>query len=200
MSRWYDLIAVPSETQYCKVGLKKLGVREGERILEIGFGTGHGILELARLVGTTGEVRGIDISQGMLDITWARVKEAGLAERTELKRGDGAELPFESSCFDAVFICFTLELFDTPEIPVVLGECQRVLRSLGRIAVVAMSKKERVGLAVRLYEWLHEKLPNYVDCRPIYVRRALEHSGFQVAEVTEMSMWGLPVDIVLARI
>jgi demethylmenaquinone methyltransferase/2-methoxy-6-polyprenyl-1,4-benzoquinol methylase len=62
-----------------------------------------------------------------------------------------------------------------------------------------MSKKGEAGFAVRLYEWAHEKIPNYVDCRPIYVHEMLEDAGFQVIETIEMKMWGLPVDAVLAR-
>ncbi len=199
MSRWYDALAGMSEKKFRDLGLRKLDAQEGETILEIGFGTGHCIQALARSVGGSGKVYGIDLSEGMFNLTQTRVQKAGLSERVDLKLGDAAQLPFQSGFFDAVFTSFTLELFDTPEIPVVLQECGRVLREEGRICVVSMVKKEKDNLAVRLYEWAHVKLPNYVDCRPILLQDALEQAGFHLIELTEMAMWGLPVEIALAK-
>jgi hypothetical protein len=54
-------------------------------------------------------------------------------------------------------------------------------------------------LMLRLYEWAHERIPNYVDCRPIYAQQSLEETGFQVVEAVVQSMWGLPVEIIVAK-
>ena len=197
ISKWYDKLFSRFERKYREAGLQKLIAKEGEMILEIGFGTGHCILALSQSVGDSGKVYGIDISEGMCNIARSRIKKTRLSERVELDCGDATELPFEANFFDAIFMSFTLELFDTPEIPIVLHECQRVLRRGGRICIVAMSRKG-AGLLMRLYEWVHKKFTKYVDCRPIFVKKALEGVGFQIFDETEMSMWALPIEIVVA--
>jgi ubiquinone/menaquinone biosynthesis C-methylase UbiE len=197
LSRWYDLLASAGERKLVEAGLQMLTVQGGEVVLEIGCGTGHALLALARRVGNSGKTCGIDISQGMLSITRSRVGKAG--HGVKLVCGDGADPPFAANSFDAIFMSFTLELFDTLDIPIVLCGCKRILRSGGRICVVAMSRKGKTSLISRLYEWAHQRFPQYVDCRPILALEALEEAGFRLADAKVMSTWGLPVEIIVAR-
>lgn len=199
MSRWYDALASSSEWRYTRRGLAMLNAQRGERVLEIGFGTGNALLELGKSVGPTGVVAGIDISQGMLKVALRKLERAKIETQVMLECGDGAELPYDDNEFSAIFMSFTLELFDTPEIPQVLQGCYRVLSARGRLVVVAMVNRGKDNLAVRLYKWAHQKLPAYVDCRPIPLQPALNDAGFKLEEISEHSMWGLPVEIVLAR-
>ena len=196
MSRWYDRVAGNSEKKYRDIGLEKLAAQPGEHILEIGYGTGHCVQALATAVTPTGKVYGIDISEGMHDIAQERIEAAGLSGSVDLRVGDATALPFSPESFDGVFMSFTLELFDTPEIPQLLQQCHTVLRPGGRIAVVSLIKKP--SKAVSIYEWFHEKMPTAVDCRPIYAQTDLTAAGFTIQDIKAMSMWGLPVEIILA--
>ena len=198
LSRWYDLIAGSTEKKYRYLGLEALKARPGEKVLEIGFGTGHCLLALAKSVGPDGKVYGIDLSEGMYAIAQARLQSAGVAERVELQVDDAAGMPYGDELFDAVFMSFTLELFDTPEIPIVLESCKRVLRPGGRLALVTMVKGPKPNLAERIYERAHAKWPAAVDCRPILAQDALKQAGFQIRSLTAMMMWGLPLEIILA--
>ena len=95
----------------------------------------------------------------MSEIARARLARAGFFERAELTCGDATRFPYLDGVMDGVFMSFTLELFDTREMPVLLSECRPVLRAGGRIVVVGMSKDGEAGLALRLYEWAHQQFP-----------------------------------------
>jgi ubiquinone/menaquinone biosynthesis C-methylase UbiE len=196
ISQFYDLLSDCSEAPMRKAGLDLLKASDGEKVLEIGFGTGHMLAALARAVGPQGKTFGIDLSDKMLQLAKKHLTQLGLLDRCRLRCGDAALLPYSPDTMDAIFMSFTLELFDTPEIPDVLGQCMRVLQPGGRIVVVGMSKEGTREPLVRFYEWTHKHFPKFVDCRPIYVREALEEAGFQIKKALVRHMW-LPVEIVL---
>src|SRR5436190_6783051 len=78
ISRRYDIIADSSEHASRELGIRSLGLSPGQRVLEIGYGTGHGLVSLATAVGKTGQVHGVDISTGMTAVARARIESAGL--------------------------------------------------------------------------------------------------------------------------
>ena len=104
----------------------------GERILEIGPGTGYYTLDLATWVGPDGSLEILDIQQEMLDHTMDRVGERGLGNVTAA-RGDAQALPFDDASVDAVVL--TTVLGEIPDQDAALSEIARVLRPGGRLVV-----------------------------------------------------------------
>jgi ubiquinone/menaquinone biosynthesis C-methylase UbiE len=196
MSRWYDLFA-SSERKFTQIGLQLLGVKPGEHVLEIGSGTGHSLVTLVHQATESGLVAGVELSSGMIEVARKRMQDESPERSAKMLRGDGTSLPFIPNSFDVVLLSFTLELFSDDEIPVVLDQCHRILKPEGRLGLISLAKQD--VLACRLYEWGHERWPVLLDCRPIELRKSLKTGGFRVQAAKVQTMWGLPVEIALAR-
>ena len=195
LSRWYALLANRSEKPFRDLGLRNLALCPEESVLEIGCGTGHALAALAQV---TGRAFGLDLSWGMLTATRQRFKREGISGNANMVQGDAVQLPFPNDVFDAAFMSFALELFAPDEIQSVLSECQRVLRPAGRIAIVALAKRREDNLITRLYERAHARWPKVIDCRPIRLSEEVMTARFDLQTVLSTSMWGLPVDVVVA--
>jgi ubiquinone/menaquinone biosynthesis C-methylase UbiE len=89
----YDLVENPFERRARKQGLRLLAGRRGERVLEIGPGTGHALAALADGVGPSGKVAGIDLSARMLGRARRRVTHARSTARVAFIQGDAHRLP-----------------------------------------------------------------------------------------------------------
>jgi demethylmenaquinone methyltransferase/2-methoxy-6-polyprenyl-1,4-benzoquinol methylase len=196
ISRAYALVADPAEERARQRGLDVLQVHPGERILEIGVGTGRALIGLARAAGPRGRICGLDLSSGMLRIARRRMLTA--ATPIHVFQGDARELALRNSTFDGAFMSFTLELFDDAGIGIALSEVRRVLRRGGRLAIVCLSAGSTRSLAMSAYAWLHRQLPHLLDCRPIKIQSLLERSGFTLCRRETMRLWGLRVAVVLA--
>lgn len=197
----YDLISDRSEQRFRDRGVELLAVEPGQRVLEIGFGTGHCLVALAEATGSTGRVDGMDISPGMVEVATKRVEEAGL-DNVHLKTAACPPLPFEDSVFDAVFLSFTLELFPDEETPQVLSEIARVLVPTGKLGIVAMARPkpdEKVSVLEFTYQWMHRHFPHIVDCAPIDLDSMLEQAGFELLHNERMSMFTMPVAVTVSR-
>ena len=201
ISHAYDLIADSGEHQARERGLELLDVQPGESVLEVGYGTGHSLVQLAESVGASGRVTGIDISPGMRDVARKRLEEAAVDGLVKLLVGSVPPLPFEDNSFDAITMSFTLELFPLETIREVLGECRRVLKSGGRLAVVSMAtvrEGESESLLERTYVWMHIHFPHIVDCRPIPLEMLVSEAGFRIDKQERFDLFTMPVAIVVA--
>jgi SAM-dependent methyltransferase len=104
----------------------------GERILEVGPGTGYYTLEVAEWIKPDGEIEILDLQQEMLDHTMRRAGERGLANITPTQ-SDATSMPYEDASFDAVYL--TTVLGEIPDQDAALREISRVLKPGGRLVV-----------------------------------------------------------------
>ncbi len=109
-----------------------LNPREGSRFLDIGCGPGDDAQALAHLVGSTGNVIGIDHSATMIAEAEKRVAALGLP--VEYRVGDAYALPFADNTFDGCRADRVLHHLDRPE--VALAELARVARSGASIVIM----------------------------------------------------------------
>jgi ubiquinone/menaquinone biosynthesis C-methylase UbiE len=104
----------------------------GERMLEIGPGTGYYTLEIADRLSTFGRLDLVDIQRQMLDHTLARAGEANL-RNIEAHEADARTLPFEDETFDGAFLVAVLG--EIPDQRQAVRELARVLKPGGRVVV-----------------------------------------------------------------
>jgi ubiquinone/menaquinone biosynthesis C-methylase UbiE len=109
-----------------------LDPQPGERILEIGPGTGYYTLDLAEWVAPEGTVEIFDLQLQFLDHTIERATEVGLTNVVPTQ-GDATSLPYDDGSVDAVVL--TAVLGEIPDRPAAMLEIERVLRPGGRLVV-----------------------------------------------------------------
>ena len=112
--------------------------------------------------------------------------------------GNALRAPFTDRYFDGILLSFTFELFPERLFGILLSECRRILKPGGKLLLVSMASAKNPGLIYRLYLWAHHEYPQWIDCRPIDAARILADNGFQVTERKTYSLFGLPVDSLLA--
>jgi arsenite methyltransferase len=117
--------------------LRHIPMQSGSIVLDIGYGTGFPLLELAERLGSSGKVYGIDPWEAARQraVEKARVWQVS---NVEILIGDAAELPFPTEMFNLIISNLGINNFSHPE--KVLRECARVARPSARLAITTNLK------------------------------------------------------------
>lgn len=145
-ARWYDVLSgEPVYRAGRRAGVRALRLRPGDKVLDVGCGTGLNLRLLHDAVGPEGHIVGVDLSEAMLDVAAAKVDRAGW-RNVRLMVADAARLEVESvtgpavgpAGFDAVIFTYVLSLI--PDWQAAYRRGTELLAPGGRVAVVDMRR------------------------------------------------------------
>ena len=129
LAKVYDLTFGPTLHPGRLIALERMGIRPGDKILEVGVGTGIN----ASLYPRNCHVTGIDFSAKMLDKARERVAKKGVTNVT-LGEMDAANLTFADGSFDIVYAPYVISVVSDPLR--VVSEMHRVCRPGGKIVIL----------------------------------------------------------------
>jgi len=115
-------------------------IRPGQRVVDVGSGTGYPALLAAQAVGPHGRVQGFDLAEAMLDRARCKAQRLGLSNVT-FQAADATTLPIGTDFIDAVISRFCLMFL--PDIPKAVGEIMRVLVPGAYVAAAVWSAPDR---------------------------------------------------------
>src|SRR5262249_34449334 len=128
----YESYMVPTLFGPCaKILLQAADPKPGERVLDVGCGTGIVAREIASRMGATASVTAIDVSANMLAVARAASSREGLT--IEWSEGNAEQLPFHDDAFDLVLCQFALMF--VADKAVALSEMRRVVTENGRVLI-----------------------------------------------------------------
>ncbi len=136
----YDLIFGPTLHPGRVQAIQRMGIEPGDRVLEVGVGTGIN----ASLYPRDCAVTGIDLSASMLEKARERVARKGI-RNVRLLEMDAADLKFADGSFDIVYAPYLISV--VPDPVAVAREMRRVCRPGGRIIFLNHFRSENRQLA-----------------------------------------------------
>ena len=140
--------------------MEMAGLQKGQRVLDLGTGTGQVALAAARLVGDSGKVIGLDIAPGLIKKAKEQAEISGLSW-VEFVQGDAEQLHFADESFDIVLCHFGLMHF--PDRDKALTGMQRVLKKGGRVVLSVWSTSEKMRVLGIVTAKIKEVFPEIIQ-------------------------------------
>jgi ubiquinone/menaquinone biosynthesis C-methylase UbiE len=131
------------------------GIKAGDRVLDVGCGTGSLAIAAAKVVGTAGSVVGIDPSP---EFIVRAAKKAGRAGNVRFVTGAAQDLPFDDASFDVALCTLVFHQLPPDGIHAAVAEMVRILKPGGRVMIVDIGGDQG-------------------DRQTIHVKRAAQHGA-----------------------
>jgi ubiquinone/menaquinone biosynthesis C-methylase UbiE len=146
----YDQVGVPWFTPIAESLVEQVGIRTGERVLDVGCGRGAVLFAAAEAVGPGGRVTGVDLAPAMVQATAAEIGRRGLTQ-ARVRVGDAAapgldEPGVDGRGFDV--LTASLVLFFLPEPLLALRAWRELLTPGGRVGVTTFGRQDPRWVAV----------------------------------------------------
>ncbi len=138
----YDLInslmSIGRDKKWRNYTVKCCGVQPGDSVLDVCCGTGYLSMELAKAVGSTGKVTGLDFSENMLAVAAKNTAEFSLKSVIQFIQGNAMELPFADNCFAGATVGWGLR--NLPDLRLGIKEMTRVVKPGCKVVSLDMGK------------------------------------------------------------
>jgi ubiquinone/menaquinone biosynthesis C-methylase UbiE len=134
----FDAPALSFWNRFGQQTIDRLGLREGDKVLDVCCGSGASAIPAAIKVGTTGRVIGADLAESLLVLGRNKSQQQGL-QNIKFCCGDFENLGFPDASFDAIVCVFGI--FFVPDMEGAIRELWRMLRPGGKLAITSWGEK-----------------------------------------------------------
>ena len=138
------LLSAGIDRRWRRRAIAALGLRGGERILDLCTGTGDLAFAARTASPPAGQVVGVDFSAKMLALGRAKTAANGFTGTVAMVRGDATSLPMSDVSMDVVTIGFGIRNVERPDFA--CAEIRRVLKPGGRLAILEFAPPARPGV------------------------------------------------------
>jgi ubiquinone/menaquinone biosynthesis C-methylase UbiE len=178
-----------------KLALARLDLSPGQRVLNVGVGTGQEHAQIQSAVTPDGLAFGLDLSPVMLKLTQDRLG-------VPLCEANAGRLPFTQASFDRLFSTYVLDLISAAQLPSLLTEFHRLLKPGGRLVLVSLTEGVNLPSKILVGLWKMAYAVSPVacgGCRPVQLAGLVGQAGFSQVEREVVVQLGIPSEIIVAQ-